>query len=92
MEEKLLKVIETKIRPYLQSHNGDIEVLGLEDGVVKIKLLGQCSCCASAKYTVEDIVEASLKEEFNQIKRVELIDHISEETLGMARKILSRHI
>lgn len=92
MKEKVLEVINEKIRPYLKSHNGDIELLDIEDGAVKIRLLGQCSGCMSANYTVKDVIETSLKEKIPQIKKVELIDCISEETLDMARKILSRSI
>ncbi|MFL0194261.1 NifU family protein [Clostridium sp. WILCCON 0269] len=91
MEQKVLKVIEEKVRPYLNSHNGDIEVIGVKEGIVKIKLLGQCSNCISAKYTVQDIVEGSIKNEIPEIKAVEIIDYISEDILNQARKILSRH-
>ncbi|BAH07718.1 hypothetical protein CKR_2667 [Clostridium kluyveri NBRC 12016] len=91
MKEKILKVIDEKVRPYLNSHNGDIEVVGVKDGVVKVKLLGQCSGCISAKYTVQDIVEGSIKNEIPEIKSVEVIDYIDEDTLNMARKILSKH-
>lgn len=90
MREEILKVIDEKVRPYLNGHNGDIEVLDVKDGIVKIKLLGQCSGCISAKYTVHDIVETSLKEEIPEIRKVELIDCLSEETLNMARKILNK--
>lgn len=92
MEEKVQQVIDKKVRPYLESHSGDIEVLEIKNGVVKIKLLGQCSGCMSAKYTVEDIVETSLKLEIPEIKKVELIDCVSKETLDLARKILSKNM
>ncbi|AWI03240.1 NifU family protein [Clostridium drakei] len=90
MNENILKVIDKKVRPYLNGHNGDIQVLEVKDGIVKIRLLGQCSGCISAKYTVQDIVESSLREEIPEINKVELVDSLSEETLDMARKILSR--
>lgn len=90
IEEKIQKVINEKVKPYLGEHNGDIEFLGIEDGIVKVKLLGQCSGCVSAKYTVENIVEASMKEEIPEVERVELISCISEETLDVARRILNK--
>jgi Fe-S cluster biogenesis protein NfuA len=90
MKEKVLKVIDEKVRPYLNEHSGDIEILEIKDGIVKIKLLGQCKGCISAKYTIEDLVEASLKEEIPEFKKVELIDCLSEETLNMAKKILGK--
>ncbi|AYD41107.1 NifU family protein [Clostridium fermenticellae] len=91
MYEKISKVIDEKVRPYLSGHNGDIEVLDFENGILKIKLLGKCSGCLSAKYTVEEIVETSLKAEIPEIKKVELVDYLSDETLDMARKILSKN-
>ncbi|MBV7273335.1 NifU family protein [Clostridium thailandense] len=91
VEKEIQRVIDEKVKPYLGEHNGDIEFLGVENGVVKIKLLGQCSGCISAKYTVENIVEASLKQEVPEVKKVELISFISEETLDMARKILNKN-
>lgn len=91
MKEKILEVIDKKIRPYLRSHKGDVELLDIEDGVVRIRLLGQCSGCISADYTVKDVIETFLKEKIPQIKKVELVNCMSEETLDMARKILGRN-
>ncbi|MDX1520868.1 MAG: NifU family protein, partial [Anaerolineae bacterium] len=49
-----------KVRPYLQSHGGNVEVVGIVDGVVRLRLQGSCqSCPASAmtlKYAVEDAI------------------------------------
>lgn len=92
IEKEIQRVIDEKVKPYLGEHNGDIEFLGIEDGIVKIKLLGQCSGCISAKYTVENIVEAPLKAQILEVKKVELISFISEETLDMARKILNKNL
>ncbi|WP_446898642.1 NifU family protein [Clostridium sp. LBM24168] len=91
MNERVLKVIDEKVRPYLNSHNGDIQVIEIKDGMVKVRLLGQCGNCISAKYTVQEIVESAIKEDIPEIKGVELVDFISEDTLNMARKILSKH-
>ncbi|MBV7273330.1 NifU family protein [Clostridium sp. PL3] len=90
IEDKIKRVIDEKIKPYLREHNGDIEVIEIENNVLKIRLLGQCSNCASAKYTVENLVETCIKKAIPEIDRVELESSISEEMLDMARKILSR--
>lgn len=90
IEEKIQKVIDEKVKPYLGEHNGDIQFIEIENGIVKVKLLGQCSGCVSAKYTVENIVEASMKAEISEVEKVELISCISEETLDMARRILNK--
>lgn len=90
MFERVEKFIEERIRPYMQGHSGDIELLSVEDGVVSIRLLGQCSGCPSAKYTVEDVIEGSLRKEIPEIKKVIVEQGVSKELLQMARKFLNR--
>src|SRR5579871_6823266 len=52
-----------KVRPYLQSHGGEVEVLSVEDGVVRLRLRGSCENCAASsltlKYAVEDAIYAA---------------------------------
>jgi Fe-S cluster biogenesis protein NfuA/nitrite reductase/ring-hydroxylating ferredoxin subunit len=52
-----------KVRPYLRSHGGEVEVLSIDDGVVRLRLRGNCeSCPASAmtlKFAVEDAIYAA---------------------------------
>jgi len=91
MIDKILKVIDEKVRPYLAQHNGDIEVLSFENGILEVKLLGSCSSCMSSKFTIEEIVEAPLMKEIPQIKEVVLAQYISEETMQLARKILHKN-
>ena len=43
MEEKIREVLETKVKPQLSEHDGGIELLGYRDGIVEVRLLGQCS-------------------------------------------------
>lgn len=90
LKENVEKVVESKVRPYLQSHDGDLEILSVEDGVVKIRLLGQCKNCISAKHTVEDVVETTLKKEIPEIEKVIVENYTSEEILDFARKILNK--
>ncbi|MCY6959764.1 NifU family protein [Clostridium brassicae] len=90
MFHKVEDILNKKVKPSLQSHNGDIKLLEVKDGVVKVKLLGQCSGCPSAKYTLEHVVETALKEEIPEIKEVIAIHEVSEELLDMARKILNK--
>ncbi|MCY6484324.1 NifU family protein [Clostridium aestuarii] len=89
--ELVEKVLDEKVRPYLESHYGNVKVENIEDGIVEIQLLGKCSGCPSAKYTVEEIIETALKAEIPEIKKVELSSVISEELLGFARKILKKN-
>ena len=60
-----------KIRPVLQRDGGDIQFIGIEDKVVKVKLQGACSGCAMATVTLKWTVERNLKSVFPEIERVE---------------------
>jgi Fe-S cluster biogenesis protein NfuA len=72
VREKVEKAIE-KIRPFLQQDGGDIELVDIKDGVVKVKLKGACGCCPMAQMTLKSTVEKALKEEIPEIIRVESI-------------------
>ena len=70
MREKVEKAI-AKIRPFLQQDGGDIELVDVTDGVVKVKLKGACGCCPMSQMTLKNGVERALKEEIPEIVRVE---------------------
>ncbi len=50
------------MKPYLAEHGGDVEVLGVSNGVVHVKLVGACSGCTSAAVTLREGVEEALRE------------------------------
>ena len=60
------------IRPALQADGGDIELIDVQDGVVKVRLKGACGSCPSALMTLKYGVEERLKEQIPGIKSVEL--------------------
>ncbi|MBN1434870.1 NifU family protein [Candidatus Fermentibacterales bacterium] len=60
-----------KIRPMLQRDGGDIQLLGLEDGVVRVRLTGACAGCAFAALTLQHGVEKVLRRRFPELVRVE---------------------
>ena len=73
-EEKVKNTIET-IRPELQSHGGDIELVGTEnDNTVKIRLQGACQGCPGAQMTLKMGVERLLKEKIPEVKEVIAVD------------------
>jgi len=90
MLKEIEKILETNIRPKLAGHYGDIELVSAKDGIIEVKLLGQCKGCLSAKYTIEDLVETTLKEKIPSIKKVVLVNKISEDLLAEARLILNK--
>ena len=70
MKEKVEEVLE-KIRPSLQADGGDIELVSVDDGVVKVKLMGACQGCPMSEMTLKNGVERILKEHLPEIKSVE---------------------
>jgi Fe-S cluster biogenesis protein NfuA/nitrite reductase/ring-hydroxylating ferredoxin subunit len=50
------------VRPYMESHGGDVELLGIEDGVARLRLEGSCSGCGASQATLELAVERALEE------------------------------
>ena len=69
MLEKVKAVIE-KIRPRLQMDGGDIELVDVEDGKVKVRLKGACAGCPGAQMTLKMGVERIIKEEVPDVKEV----------------------
>ncbi|MFR3992960.1 MAG: NifU family protein [Angelakisella sp.] len=56
MLERIEQVLDEKVRPALRTHDGDIKVVRVEDGVLYFRMLGQCSNCPSAVVTAEELV------------------------------------
>lgn len=48
------------MRPYLGSHGGDVELLGVEDGVVRLRLQGSCEGCPASAMTLRDAIEQAI--------------------------------
>ena len=63
-----------RIRPMLQRDGGDMELVGVEDGVVRVRLQGACAGCAFATLTLQHGVERVLKQKFPDIVRVENVE------------------
>jgi Fe-S cluster biogenesis protein NfuA len=69
MREKVEEVIG-KIRPMLQRDGGDIELIDVTDGTVKVKLTGACGSCPMSQMTLKMGVERALKQEIPEVKEV----------------------
>ena len=70
MEKKQVEDVLAKVRPMLQRDGGDVELVEVEDGVVKVKLTGACGGCPMATLTLKRGIEARLKEEIPDLKEV----------------------
>ena len=72
MRDKVEKALAT-IRPALQADGGDIELVAVENGVVKVRLQGACGSCPMAAITLKRGVETRLKELVPEVKSVEAV-------------------
>lgn len=70
MEEKIKQALET-IRPALQADGGDVHLVRVEGGVVKVRLTGACGSCPMSTMTLKRFVEARLKEMVPGVETVE---------------------
>jgi Fe-S cluster biogenesis protein NfuA len=70
IKERVVKALE-KVRPYLQSDGGDIDLLDVTDDMtVKVKLTGACHGCPYSMQTLKAGVEQAIMKEVPEIKRV----------------------
>ena len=69
------KVEETleEIRPNIQADGGDIELVDIADGIVKVRLKGACAGCPMSALTLKQGVERTLKSRIPEVKRVEAV-------------------
>jgi Fe-S cluster biogenesis protein NfuA len=58
------------VRPYLTSHNGDVELVKIDDGVAYVRLLGACQSCGSSTTTLRDSVAEALLEHLPELTEV----------------------
>jgi Fe-S cluster biogenesis protein NfuA len=63
-----------EMRPYLGSHGGDVELLGVDEGVVRLQLQGTCSGCPSSTQTLRHGIEEAIHKAAPDIERIEARD------------------
>jgi Fe-S cluster biogenesis protein NfuA len=69
VKEKVAAALD-KIRRSLQADGGDVELVGVEDGVVRVKLRGACAGCPMSVMTLKNGIERVLKQEVPEVKSV----------------------
>ena len=70
---ELVQEVLDKLRPFLLRDGGDCELVDIEDGVVKLRLLGACGSCPSSTITLKAGIERALLEEVPGILEVEQV-------------------
>jgi Fe-S cluster biogenesis protein NfuA/nitrite reductase/ring-hydroxylating ferredoxin subunit len=72
------------VRPYLGSHGGDVEFLGLtEDGAVRLRMLGSCDGCASSSVTLTLAVETAIQAAVPEVSGIEVEESAPSRTAGV---------
>lgn len=89
MYEELEAVLDEHVRPLLRTHGGDMQVLSVEGGVVRFKLLGRCSGCPAADLTTEELIQTALLEHLPSVKQAVLVQEVGQDLLVQARRLLS---
>ena len=70
IEQKIIKILDQKIRPAVAKDGGDIKFKEFKDGVVKVKLQGSCSGCPSSTMTLKQGVQNLLCHYLPEVKEV----------------------
>ena len=69
MRDKVEEALD-KVRPQLMQDGGNVELVDVEEGIVKVKLTGACSGCPMSTLTLKMGIEKILKQEIPEIKEV----------------------
>ena len=73
MKERVEKVID-RIRPAVQMDGGDIQLVDVTDGVVKVRLIGACVGCPSSMMTLKMGIERAIRAEVPEVVGVEAVE------------------
>lgn len=89
MLKEIETVLEEDVRPYLLEHEGNVQIEEYKDGILKVRLTGQCSGCPSAALTTEELITEAVKGRIPEIKDVVLVNEVSDDLIEMAKKLMS---
>ena len=73
MEEEVEEILES-LRPMLLQDGGNVELVDIDDGVVKVRLVGACVSCSSSLMTLKMGIEKALKKAIPMVRCVESVD------------------
>ncbi|WP_149359633.1 NifU family protein [Lolliginicoccus suaedae] len=71
VEARVRKALDS-VRPYLGSHGGDVDLIGVEEGVVRLRFQGTCKSCPSSSVTLELAVEDAVRSAAPEITSIEV--------------------
>jgi Fe-S cluster biogenesis protein NfuA/nitrite reductase/ring-hydroxylating ferredoxin subunit len=82
IEERVMHALDT-VRPYMESHGGNVELLGVEDGVAKLRLEGSCKSCRASSSTLELAVRQALEAAAPDLDGMDVEGVVEEEDDGI---------
>lgn len=71
--EKRVESALAEIKPQIQADGGDIDLVAIENGIVKVRLRGSCAGCPMSALTLKQGVERVIKSKVPEIKSVEAV-------------------
>jgi Fe-S cluster biogenesis protein NfuA len=71
LEERVIEALDT-VRPYMESHGGNVELLGVQDGVATLELQGSCNGCAASQATLELAIKQALEEHCPDLDEIDV--------------------
>lgn len=80
LEQRVQQALDS-VRPYMESHGGNVELLSLRDGVARIHLQGSCSDCSASSITLELAIKQALEDAAPDLEGLE-VEGINAEPTG----------
>jgi Fe-S cluster biogenesis protein NfuA len=88
METRVQRALE-KVRPYLRSHGGDVELLAIGDGAVRLRMQGSCNGCPSSAQTLKNAIEEAICEAAPDVIHIEVEGAVAASTPAPANGLIS---
>jgi Fe-S cluster biogenesis protein NfuA len=80
-ETRVLAAVE-RVRPLLQSHGGNVELVCIDEGVVRLRLQGSCHGCPSSAATVKSRIESAIYESAPEVQSIEVEEPVESPPTG----------
>jgi Fe-S cluster biogenesis protein NfuA/nitrite reductase/ring-hydroxylating ferredoxin subunit len=88
LEDRVRAALDS-VRPYMESHGGNVELLSLHDGVATIHLRGSCSDCSASSVTLELAIKQALEEAAPDLEALEVLGVAAQTSGGPGLPMLS---
>ncbi len=81
LQDRVVEALDT-VRPYMESHGGNVELLSVQDGVARLELQGSCNGCAASRATLELAIKQALDEHAPDLVGLEVLGVTESELPG----------